>query len=313
MSEPTNASPTVPPAAAPMAPPVLPASYMPPPRKSGFGLILLLVVIAFACGIFAALWGPATVQKWWKGEGSELTRPGPAGSAMPGTASVTSLPEAEARLAALATRLDELKLQAEHASSYASRAEAIMVAFAARRALDAGAPLGYLEGELRVRFGDDQPRAVATIISAAHEPVTLADLQAGLNEATPALVGNAPRLDWWTAAKREISTLIIVRKSSTPAISPQKALDRAKIMLTTGQVDAAIALVEKLPGHAIADGWLQLARRYNEAHRALDLVEAAAILQPRAMPAAPEVAPVAATADADNAAEQPRPMPPIKP
>ena len=36
-----------------------------------------------------------------------------------------------------------------------------------------------------------------------------------------------------------------------------------------------------MPGRAAADRWLQFARRYIEARRALDLIETTAILEPR--------------------------------
>src|SRR3546814_8195783 len=89
-----------------------------------------------------------------------------------------------AHAAALTTRVSELEdriprinVQAQAASGNAARAEGLLIAFAARRALDTGGPLGYIEGQLRLRFGRAQPRAVATIINAAREPVTLQDLQ----------------------------------------------------------------------------------------------------------------------------------------
>ena len=49
-----------------------------------------------------------------------------------------------------------------------------------------------------------------------------------------------------------------------------------------GRVDDAIAEVESLPGHddPMAAAWLTDARRYNDARRALDRIETAAILEP---------------------------------
>ncbi len=38
-----------------------------------------------------------------------------------------------------------------------------------------------------------------------------------------------------------------------------------------------------MPGRAYADRWMQLARRYLEARRALDLIETAAILESRTL------------------------------
>lgn len=191
----------------------------------------------------------------------------------------------EARVGSLSARLDVLSAQAQNAGAYASRAEALMIAFAARRALDNGAPLGYIENELRVRFAEGQPRAVTTIINAAREPVTLADLQAGLTDATPALMGTATDTNWWEATKRELSSLVVMRKAMSPSRVPQKALEQARALLLAGRVEAALAEVERLPGRAKADVWVQMARRYNEARRAIDVIEAAAILEPRNIPA----------------------------
>ncbi|MEO8724424.1 MAG: hypothetical protein ABI395_13085 [Sphingobium sp.] len=187
----------------------------------------------------------------------------------------------DGRMVALSSRIEGISAQAQMAGASASRAEALLVAFAARRSLDNGAPLGYLEGELRARFGDAQPRAVATIINAAQEPVTLVDLQEGLTDAAPALMGTGPSGDWWTATKREIANLVIVRKATSPSAVPERALERARQLLLGGRVDAALAEVERLPGRGKVDSWIQMARRYNEARRALDVIEAAAIIEPR--------------------------------
>jgi hypothetical protein len=83
-----------------------------------------------------------------------------------------------ARVAELEQRLSRITLEAESASGNASRAEGLLVAFAVRRALDRGLSLGYLDAQLRLRFGDDQPNAVKTIIDTSREPVTLEQLRA---------------------------------------------------------------------------------------------------------------------------------------
>ncbi len=190
----------------------------------------------------------------------------------------------EARTATLSARMADIAQQAENAGDNAGRAEALLISFAARRMLDRGAPLGYLEGELRLRFADAQPRAVATIINAAASPVTIPDLQMRLGELTPALAGADAKADWWDAARRELSSLIIVRKASAPSPEPRKVIERAQMLLASGRVDAALAEIERMRNHDKADAWLQMARQYNEARRALDVIEAAAILEPKRIP-----------------------------
>jgi hypothetical protein len=252
------------------------------------GLILILVAFAFLAGIIATIWGPTAYQRWQQGSAqvpAPLARLAPKPVTLAAPAITAQDADAlEARVAALNARLDGLAIQAQNAGAYASRAEALMIAFAARRALDTGAPLGYLEGELRVRFAQAQPRAVATIITAAHEPVTLADLQAGLSDATPALMGERPTTDWWAATKRELANLIIIRKANAPSRVPQRAVEQARTLLLAGRTEAALAEVERLPGHMGAESWVQMTRRYNEARRALDVIEAAAILETRSLP-----------------------------
>ena len=58
----------------------------------------------------------------------------------------------------------------------AGRADALVIAFAARRAVERGVALGYLEPLLVERFGADHQRAVATIVTASRSPVTQAQL-----------------------------------------------------------------------------------------------------------------------------------------
>src|SRR3546814_21057224 len=72
---------------------------------------------------------------------------------------------------------------------YTTLFRSLLIAFAARRALDRGLSLGYLEAQLRLRFGDDQPNAVKTIINTARDPITPEKLRSELDEMAPQLVG----------------------------------------------------------------------------------------------------------------------------
>jgi hypothetical protein len=193
-----------------------------------------------------------------------------------------------ARVAELEQRLSRITLQAESASGNASRAEGLLVAFAVRRALDRGLSLGYLDAQLRLRFGDDQPNAVKTIIDTSREPVTLEQLRAELDTMAPQLVGRGDdgNGSLWTGLRRELGELFVVRAAGTQSPRASERLDRARRYLAAGQADLAIAEVEAMPGSEVASEWLIDARRYHEARRALDLIETAAILEPRDSPAA---------------------------
>ncbi|KTE06816.1 mitofilin family membrane protein [Sphingopyxis sp. H115] len=193
-----------------------------------------------------------------------------------------------ARVAELEQRLSRITLEAESASGNASRAEGLLVAFAVRRALDRGLSLGYLDAQLRLRFGDDQPNAVKTIIDTSREPVTLEQLRAELDTLAPQLVGRGGDSNGslWTGLRRELGELFVVRAAGTQSPRASERLERARRYLAGGQADKAIAEVEAMPGSAAATDWLIDARRYHEARRALDLIETAAILEPRDSPAA---------------------------
>ena len=193
-----------------------------------------------------------------------------------------------ARVAELEQRLSRITLEAESASGNASRAEGLLVAFAVRRALDRGLSLGYLDAQLRLRFGDDQPNAVKTIIETSREPVTLEQLRAELDALAPQLVGRGgdDNGSLWTGLRRELGELFVVRPAGTQSQRASERLDRARRYLGAGQADLAIAEVDAMPGAAVANDWLIDARRYHEARRALDLIETAAILEPRDSPAA---------------------------
>ncbi len=187
-----------------------------------------------------------------------------------------------ARVAELEQRLSRITLEAASASGNASRAEGLLVAFAVRRALDRGLSLGYLDAQLRLRFGDDQPNAVKTIIETSRDPVTLEQLRAELDAIAPELVGRSgDDASLWTGIRRELGELFVVRAAGTQSPRATERLDRARRYLAGGMADKAIAEVEAMPGAAAANEWLIDARRYHEARRALDLIETAAILEPR--------------------------------
>lgn len=262
----------------------------PPARRRGVLPLLILMLLAFVVGVAATVWAWPQIQRKWNGEKSPSTATAPAyapllGATAPGVApgpmSADAAQMLDGRVEQLEERLTRITVEAQAASGNAARAEGLLVAFAARRALDSGAPLGYIEGQLRLRFGLAQPRAVATIINAAREPVTLADLRAGLIDIADQVATPPTDTDWWTLIRHEARELITIRKASTPSPRPQAALDRAIRYLDGARVGAALAEVERMPGQAAADRWIQLARRFMEARRALDLIETAAILEPR--------------------------------
>jgi hypothetical protein len=261
--------------------------------------LLILPLAAFLLGLAAMGWLLAN----WAAAANYLgisqpptarqAAPSPAPAAQPVQANAPESaqtllidPEMQRRVAQLEQRITEIHDQSRAAVGNADRAEGLLVAFAARRALDRGVALGYIEGLLRQRFGETQRQAVATIITASRQPVTLEELQDGLQQVGPSLTGGSPRQDWWTALKAEFADVVTVRKAGTPSTLPDERLNRATRRLEAGQVDVALAEVLRLPGRDNAEAWIASARRYVAARRALDTIETAALLDPRTQPQA---------------------------
>ncbi len=283
-------------------------------RRLLIGLLLLLFVLVLGATAWRLMHrSPVVVAPVDAAGNAAMAVPGapladpavqPTGSALPLGAPPT--PDAlEARMLDLEQRVVRASVAAQAASGYANRAEAIMVAFAARRALDAGTPLGYIEGQLRVLFDAGQPRAVATIINAANDPVTINKLRAGLEDINLLIAKGDPKESWWSATTRTLGSLVVVRRAGTPAPQPDQRLAHARRAVEAGQIEDAIADMAALPAQPAIAQWLDQARRYNEARRALDVIEAAAILEPRTAPllAPPATAPAAEAAEAEKKPE----------
>jgi hypothetical protein len=280
-------------------------------RSSDSRLTLALILLAFVGGLASMAWVMTHWDLGWSPPQSEAAFPAddnaaaapaneatlpppaaadrtadPQAAAMPAPVPVT--PEVlDARAADLEQRIMRVSVAAQAASGYANRAEAIMVAFAARRALDAGAPLGYLEGQLRVLFSEAQPKAVATIVNAANEPVTVNKLRAGLEDIHVSLDKGPANQGWWASVVHALGSMAEIRHASEPVAEPEQRLAQARRAVEAGQIEDAITQVAALPAQPAIAQWLEQARRYNEAHRALDVIEAAAILEPRTAPLVP--------------------------
>ena len=185
---------------------------------------------------------------------------------------------AVARLAGLEARVARVETAARRAEGSAGRTDALVVAFAVRRAIDRGVPLGYLETLLVDRFGARHPRAVATIVTASRDPVRLDELIADYDRLGPELRAGGPQDSWWASFQRELGSLVDIRRADVPSPQPDARYRRAQSRLDSGDVDAALAETMRLPGSSRAGPWVAKARRYVAAHRALDEVESSALL-----------------------------------
>lgn len=255
-----------------------------------------------AIGAAAFVAGIAVMAGWAWWHAAPPPKPPPAQTAVtqpqavlaPALPPATDVATLSAREAMLAGRLDQLELRlrsvdsgARTAASYATQAERLAIAFAARRAIERGLPLGPLAQQLHTRFGEAHADAVGTVIQSANPPVTLEDLRLGLDGLGPRLTV-APNASLWSRVAGLFGDLIVLRQSGSESPRPADRLRHARRMLDEGQVETALAEVARLPGASLADSWESAAKRYIGARTALREIEAAAMETPiTSAPAAP--------------------------
>ena len=284
--------------------------------RSGRGRVVLPVLL-----ILAALAGGSWYA--WKTGWLEVRLPGlealpaptPSATMSQAAAQTTAnlaatdaaLTAAAAKVTALEQRLAELNQQAMAAAGQAGQAEALLVAFAARRAIERGQPLGYLETQLRVRFGSTQQAAVDRVIAAAQKPMTLGTLRESFEKLSPQLTGGAKNEGTWDWISREVSELFVIRPADSPSPTAESRAARVREALIGGRIDVAIAEVERMPGKEAATEWLAHARDLAMTEHALDQLETAALSFPPtpAVVAKPDAAAPAQAASPAPAASAP--------
>jgi len=258
----------------------------------GWGARLLIGLVLLLVGAAGTVWALARYEPAARFFGVEPSQPASLiSTAHPNVAqspypSATPAPApTNAQIATLENRLDQVENATQRAAGSAGRADALVIAFAARRAIDRGVALGYLENLLAARFGPQHQAAVATIITGSHQPVRLNELINDYQALAPELRRGGPQDSWWANTKRELGSLIQVHRSSRPPASPEARYNRALQMLSSGDADQALAETMRLPGAARAGDWTAKARRYVAVHRALDEIESAALMTGTAPPA----------------------------
>lgn len=183
-----------------------------------------------------------------------------------------------AQLATLEARTVIVDQESRAAAGNSARAEALLLAFAARRAIDRGLGLGEIEGPLKRRFRTTQARAVATVLAASRAPVTLEDLRLSLDNIAPELTSGVAVDGWVASFQRELAGLIVIRHEGTASPRATDRLARVRHLLDAGKVDAALAEVGRLPGAQKAKAWIAAAGRYVQTQAALDAIETEALV-----------------------------------
>lgn len=251
------------------------------PRRN-WTAVIAWALLLLAVGAALAVWGLAR----WNGAAQFLgvspkppvftLRQAPPSIEAPGAPDLD--PGTQSRIANLEGRLAAVEDRTRQTAGSVGRADALLIAFAARRAVERGVPLGYLEPLLSQRFGPSSQRAVATIISASRQPVTLKQLIDEYHALEPALRRGPPDEGLWQSFRREMGSLVAIHRSNAPSPMSQARYERALANLERGEVDMALAETMRLPGAARAEGWTVRARRYIAAQRALDQIEGTALL-----------------------------------
>lgn len=281
-----------------------PAAYVPPRRSAGATLFVALIAFLLGGGLVVWLATEGYLPAAFEAAGlKQAQAPAPQPEPRPtSTVDMTQVTSVEGRLAMIEDRISRIDFQTSAAAGNAGRAEGMLIAFAARRMIDRGEPLGTVADQLRLRFENAQPRAVQTVIDFARSPVTIDGLSARLEALSPELtVTNADR-SLWDKVHHEVTSLFVVRRDSSTLASPAARIERARLMLTAKRMDAAIGEVERLPGADAADVWIADARRYDAVQKALNLLETTAMLEPNRLQ------------DANGkAVDQPSPLAPTAP
>ena len=241
---------------------------------------LLIALALLLAGAAAATWGLARSDYAARVLGVVPAEPPPQPQSqrLPPPPEGTLNPAIAGQIAELQARIQRVESESEEAQGSAGRADALLIAFAARRAIERGVALGYLEPLLVDRFGTSHSQAVAMIVTSSRAPVRLSELIAEYQDLEPRLLGPDPDEDVWGGIKRGFSSLISVRRSDRPSSRPKARYERALAHLMVGEADAALAETMRLPGAARARDWIAKARQYVAVHRALDQIESAALI-----------------------------------
>ncbi len=250
--------------------------------RLAWGLLLLIA------GAGLAVWG---LSRWDGGARFFGVTPQPRAVQLAAPPVAAPVPEAvgqnSARIQALEARLASVESETRENAGSFDRADALLIAFAARRAIDRGVPLGYLEGLLMNRFGARHQYAVARVITAGRSPERLDKLTEDYRALEDTLRGGAPDEKWYESLRRQVGTLASIRYADKPNPRPRARYDRALAALEAGEVSAAISETQRLPAApgSSVQAWTERAKRYVATQRALDELESAALVGDERPPA----------------------------
>jgi hypothetical protein len=153
--------------------------------------------------------------------------------------------------------------------------EAMLLAIAARRAVENGKSLYTLLPRLQKAFGQTNPKALATLAESGEQPLSNAALLAEFETLGPQLA--RPAGTGWDRIRYELETLFVIRRGDR-APSPSSArLERIKQNLILGETATALRLVRGLPGAPNGADWIAKANKAVAVKVALDTLDNAAM------------------------------------
>lgn len=233
--------------------------------------VIALVLLAFVGGGTAFAWLNSDGRMPWETEKAPI---------------VEALEEVEAAAASNAIALPAPTI----IQPSASQAEAALLVLNARRALEAGKPLGELGNRLQITFGQSQPQALAAIISAARQPISNATLLNGFDAVAPKLL--QPSGTAWDRGHYELAHLFVIRRGDAKPTAMAARIQRTREAIIAGDIEGAMKTVRAMPGAEHARLWLVEANRAIAVRRALDVLGQSAVAPP-ALPPVPSSPPTA--------------------
>ncbi|MBU6252254.1 MAG: hypothetical protein KGN98_03565 [Alphaproteobacteria bacterium] len=246
------------------------------PDRAIRGLVISAVIL-FILGLAVIGW--TLLRTSPADKASTVGVPAPLGeAAAPPPPPALAPADAETRIATIENRLAEADRLSARALNDAAKAERLLILLSARRAVDRGRPLGYLESALAQQFGGAYPGDVTLIVDYSRRPVRLDTLTDELTLIEPNLATKPDENGWLGSFMANVRGLAVVRPTNQPSDAPAKKLERAHRALARDDVAVALREVATLPGAPKAKAWMEKARRYIAIHAALDRLEAATIL-----------------------------------
>jgi hypothetical protein len=219
--------------------------------------VLALLVLAFVGGAAVFAWINSDGRMFWEEPKAPIA---------------AALEEAETASATNAIALPVI------VQPTASQAEAMLLVLQARRAVEAGKPLGDLATRLQLTFGQAQPQAISAIVGSKRQQISNTALLKGFDAVAPRLA--EPTGTTWDRARYELAHLFVIRRGEARPTVLTASIAKARAAISAGDIEYAAKTVRALPGPERAKDWLAQADGAIAVRKALDSLNQSAMLPP---------------------------------